>query len=145
MAQRVADEEPHKDPSLRPARTGSGAESPKANMPQPASAKRSKKSKVPQERFFIEKDLLYYRDPNGHERLCVPDNKSRAGESTLRHRLVKEIHDNAMAVHLGAARTTAELEKRAYWPHMRSYVQRHIERCEVCQRNIPVLNLVATY
>ena len=59
-----------------------------------------------QEWFFIEKDLLYYRDPKGHERLCVPNNKGRAGESTLRHRLVKEIHDNAMAVHLGAARTT---------------------------------------
>ena len=93
------------------------------------SSKRSK-SKVPASRFFIEKDLLYYRDPKGHERLCVPDNKSRAGESTLRHRLVKEIHDNAMAVHLGAARTTAELEKRAYWPNMRSYVNRHIERCD---------------
>ena len=132
-SRRVDGEEPHKDPSLPSART-----EPRAIHLQRKpleQAKGSKKSTVPQDRFFIEKDLLYYRDPKGHERLCVPDNKSRAEESTLRHRLVKEIHDNAMAVHLGAARTTAELEKRAYWPHMRRYVQRHIERCEVCQRN----------
>ena len=116
------------DPPIQPAKTRSGSKD------QKTSSKRSK-SKVPTRRFFIQKDLLYYRDPNGHERLCVPDNKSHDGESTLRHRLVKEIHDNAMAIHLGVARTTMELSKRVYWPNMQAFVREYIAKCEVCQRN----------
>ena len=56
----VAGMEQRTDPPNQPAKTRSGSKD------QKTSSKRSK-SKVPARRFFIQKGLLYYRDPNGHE------------------------------------------------------------------------------
>ena len=67
--------------------------------------------------------------------MCVPDNSGHAGESTLRRRLVAEIHNNAMAIHMGTARTIQELQKRAYWPNLTRDVKEYIAECEGCQRN----------
>ena len=129
-----------KESSRRAAIAGEGLASPRAVTkvgPCPKADEPTKSKKVSSRRdFFIWKDLLYLRDPVlGLERLCIPNHEGPDGESTLRQRLISEIHDGVMAVHLGAARTTQELKKRAYWPGMDVDVRDHIRQCESCQRN----------
>ncbi|PIK54734.1 hypothetical protein BSL78_08380 [Apostichopus japonicus] len=50
--------------------------------------------------------------------------------SSLKVRVLQGLHDQA--AHFGATRTLALIQKRFYWPNMRSDVQKYCAECERC-------------
>ncbi|PKU71894.1 RNA-directed DNA polymerase [Dendrobium catenatum] len=58
--------------------------------------------------------------------LCVP-------ASSWRHQLIREIHCNGLAAHVGRDKTVQQLQMRFFWPHLKRDVTRLIERCATCQ------------
>ena len=68
-------------------------------------------------------DLLRYQG-----RLYVPD------EESVRMELLKIHHDDELAGHYGAAKTTELLSRKYYWVGMTKYVKEYVETCDLCQR-----------
>ena len=78
--------------------------------------------------FFISDKLLYHVDSRtGNRGLFVP--------TLLRNDILKSMHDDTVAGHLGAKRTIQRLITRFYWRGMNADVHRHIEHCENCLKN----------
>ena len=73
--------------------------------------------------YSWEDNMLLY---NG--RIMVPDNEQ------LKRNLVSNFHDSPMAGHPGQNRTLELTSRRYYWPGMKSWIQKFVETCEVCQR-----------
>jgi len=67
--------------------------------------------------------LLRYK-----ERVIVPT------DSTLRAKLLHEMHDTKVGGHSGVLRTYKKLGQQFYWPGMCKSVQEYIKNCVVCQK-----------
>jgi len=67
--------------------------------------------------------LLRYK-----ERVIIPAN------STLRAKLLHEIHDTKIDGHYGVLRTNKKLGQQFYWPGMHKLIQEYIKNCVVCQK-----------
>ena len=85
--------------------------------------------------YSIHHGILYFHSAKGTDRICVPDNTPEDGAPTLRQRFISEMHNSIVAVHLGVSRTTYEVRRRAFWPHLERDISRYIAACEACQRN----------
>jgi hypothetical protein len=55
-------------------------------------------------------------------------------DSTLRAKLLHEMHDTKIGGHSGVLRTYKKLGQQFYWPGMRTSVQKYIKNCVVCQK-----------
>jgi hypothetical protein len=62
-------------------------------------------------------------------RLYVPD------VSTLRSRVLYELHDAPTVGHLGNIRLLAAVTRMFWWPNMKRVVQHYVRGCVTCQRN----------
>jgi transposase InsO family protein len=51
---------------------------------------------------------------------------------THRSQLIRLAHEGITGGHMGIRRTTAQLQKRAYWPRWRQQVKMQLRRCEPC-------------
>jgi hypothetical protein len=72
--------------------------------------------------FRISNGLLYLKD-----RLCVPNIPD------VRNHLLKEAHDAPLSGHFGASKTYSKLYRYAYWPTMKSMVERYVQSCHMCK------------
>ncbi len=73
--------------------------------------------------FHLGNGLLWYKQNRFYEL-----------EGKLRDTLLKECHDEPLAGHGGAKRTTF-LKKSYYWPNLKDCAEEYVKTCLTCQQN----------
>ncbi|TFY69430.1 hypothetical protein EVJ58_g442 [Rhodofomes roseus] len=77
-----------------------------------------------------ENGLVYFTDPLGNNRLCIPQKE--------RLELMKEAHDRETeGAHAGYHRTYNRLAATYYWPGMSRDIKRYTSTCDICQKSKP--------
>ncbi|MGZ4850011.1 MAG: reverse transcriptase domain-containing protein, partial [Candidatus Bathyarchaeia archaeon] len=90
-------------------------------------------AKVSQNLYISNGLLLRRREPDkgfGNPRIYVP-------EGPPRNHILKYLHDDHLAGHLGAKRTFLRIAIRFWWPEMLEEVTTYVGKCMVCNTNKP--------
>jgi hypothetical protein len=58
--------------------------------------------------------------------LCIP-------KCSMRENLLKEKHSGGLVRHFSHEKTFSKLNSSYYWPGMRTYVKKFVDRCRICQ------------
>lgn len=51
----------------------------------------------------------------------------------MRQQLIREVHTEGLAAHLGRDKVFKQLQQRFYWPRMQKDVAQFIRHCSICQ------------
>lgn len=80
--------------------------------------------------FRDENDLLFFKDADGHPRLCVPE--------AFRKKLLELAHESAIeSAHCGPEKLWQRLSPRFYWKRMKNDLIQFCATCDVCQKTKP--------
>ena len=75
----------------------------------------------PWKEFMLQDGLLFKNN-----QLCIPN-------FSMRENLVQEKHNGGMDGHFGIDKTLGQLIHFYFWPNMKAYVQRYMNKCKICQ------------
>ena len=75
-------------------------------------------------RLFLRDGILGARQHHPHYVVVVPQSLTR--------NIVRAMHDNPFARHMGIARTEDRIRQRFFWPGIRRSVQEYIKQCAAC-------------
>ena len=75
-------------------------------------------------KFCLKGDILWYKE---HLYLCK--------NSTLKHKILKELHESPIGGHLGFLKTYHRVKQDFFWEGLKGDVQKFVAECLVCQRN----------
>jgi hypothetical protein len=70
--------------------------------------------------YMIEDGLLFWGS-----QLCIQ-------KCSMRENLLKEKHSGGLARHLSHDKTFSKLNGAYFWPGMRTYVKKFVDRCRIC-------------
>ncbi|WVZ90253.1 hypothetical protein U9M48_036569 [Paspalum notatum var. saurae] len=73
------------------------------------------------EEYVVQDGYLFKKD-----RLCIP-------RSSLRDKLIRELHSSDLSGHVGRDKTIANLQVRYYWPQLKRDAGKFVQRYPVCQ------------
>ena len=85
-------------------------------------------TKRPNKFMHLDDDGLWRRGAFASiSKIVIPDN------SSVRHAIMKELHDSKLAGHLGVKRTYNLVSRYFYWRGMFKYVEEYVQSCHSCQ------------
>ena len=90
-------------------------------------------------------NTLNHNDFQIHDGYLFKDNRLCIPSTSIRDFLIWEIHQGGLAGHFGRDKTTADVERRFFWPKMKKHIAKVISHCKVCIRGKQVKQNTGLY